>query len=161
MFRTAAVALLSLSLSSLPVFADDNDGAGSTGTASAESAAAGARVAGEVDWSMRPVHVGGTKRPAALAGLYVSLAGLQVYDAMSTARGLKQGAREANPLMQGAAKHAAMFWSIKAATTALPMLMAEKMWKRNKVGAVVMMAVANSVAVTVAANNARVLRAGR
>lgn len=161
MFRTAAVAFLSLSLSSLPVFADDHDDEGSIGTASAESVAAGARVAGDVDWSMKPVHVGGMKRPAALAGLYVSFAGLQVYDAMSTARGLKQGAREANPLMQGAVNHSALFFSIKAATTALPMFMAEKMWKRNKVGAVVMMAVANSVAVTVAANNARVLRAGR
>ena len=63
--------------------------------------------------------------------------------------------------MQGAANNSAVFWSIKAATTALPMVLAEKMWKRNKVGAVVMMAVANSVAVTVAANNARVLAAGR
>jgi len=161
MFRTAAVALLTVSLSSLPAFADDNDADGSIETVSVERVAAGAGVAGEVDWSMKPVSVGGMKRPAALAGLYVSLAGLQVYDAMSTARGLKQGAREANPLMQGAANHSALFWSIKAATTALPMVMAEKMWKRNKVGAVVMMAVANSVAVTVAANNARVLRAGR
>jgi hypothetical protein len=111
---------------------------------------------------MKPVDVGGgMKRPAALTGLYASLAGLQVFDVVSTARGMKQGAREANPLMQGAVSNSAMFWSIKAATTALPMIMAEKMWKRNKVGAIVMMTVANSVAATVAANNARVLRAAR
>jgi uncharacterized protein DUF5658 len=162
MFRTAAIAILTFSLSSLPTFAADNDAERSIGTASAEAAATGTLMAGDVDWSMKPVQVGGgMKRPAALAGLYVSLAGLQVYDAMSTARGMKQGAREANPLMQGAVNNSAMFWSIKAATTALPMVMAERMWKRNKVGAVVMMAVANSVAATVAANNARVLRAGR
>jgi len=119
-------------------------------------------MASDVDWSMKPVQVGGgMKRPAALAGLYASLAGLQVYDVMSTARGMKQGAREANPLMQGAVNNSAMFWSLKAATTALPMVMAEKMWKRNKVGAVAMMVAANSVAAIVAANNARVLSAGR
>src|SRR5262245_46938090 len=157
MVRAAAVAILSFSLSSVSVLAADNDAERSIETASAETAAVGTPMAGGVDWSMRPVHVDGMKRPAALAGLYASLAGLQVYDAVSTARGMKQGAREANPLMQGAVNNSAMFWSIKAATTALPILMAEKMWKRNKVGAVVMMAVANSVAATVAANNARVL----
>lgn len=158
MFRAAAVAILSLSLSSVSVFAADNDADRSDETASAATGATGAPLAGEVDWSMKPAHVGGgTKRPAALAGLYVSLAGLQVYDAMSTARGLKQGAREANPVMQQAAHNPAMFWTIKAAATAVPMMLAEKMWKRNKVGAVVMMAVANSVAATVVANNARVV----
>jgi hypothetical protein len=162
MFRIAAAAILSFGLSGITVFAADGDAERSIGTGSADTAAAGDVMAGGVDWSMKPVQVGGgMKRPAALAGLYVSLAGLQVYDAMSTARGLKQGAHEANPLMQGAVNNSAMFWSIKAATTALPMMMAEKMWKRNKVGAVVMMAVANSVAATVAANNARVLKAGR
>src|SRR4249920_2117531 len=160
MFRTAAVAVLSFSLSCLSVFADDNDKEISIETASAETVAAGASAAGDLDRSLKTVYVGGgIKRPAVLAGLYVSLAGLQAYDAMSTARGLKQGAGEVNPLMQGAASNSAVFWSIKAATTALPMVLAEKMWKRNKVGAVVMMAVANSVAVTVAANNARVLAA--
>jgi len=161
MFRTAAVAILSFSLSSISVFAADAADR-LIETASEETSGAGTPLAGEVDWSMKPAHVGdGMKRPAALGGLYASLAGLQVYDVMSTARGMKQGAREANPLMQGAVNNSAMFWSLKAATTALPIVMAEKMWKRNKVGAVVMMAVANSVAVTVAANNARVLRAGR
>lgn len=163
MFRTAAVAILSFSLSGLPAFAADNDAERAIDAASAaESAATGVAMAGDVDWSMKPVHIGGAaKRPGALAGLYASLAGLQVYDAMSTARGLKQGAREANPIMQGAVGSSAMFWSIKAATTALPMVMAEKMWKRNKVGAVAMMVAANSVAAIVASNNARVLRSGR
>jgi Domain of unknown function (DUF5658) len=163
MFRTAAVAVLSLSLSALPAFAADNDAERSVGAVSAtESATAGAAMAGGIDWSMPPVHIGGAaKRPGTLAGLYVSLAGLQVYDAMSTARGMKQGAREANPLMQGAVNNQAMFWGLKAATTALPMIMAEKMWKKNKVGAVAMMAVANSVAAIVAANNARVIKGGR
>lgn len=161
MFRIAAIAILSFSLSGLSAFAAD-DAERSIETASAETLGAGAPMAGGVDWSMKPLHVGGAmKRPTALAGLYASLAGLQVYDAMSTAKGMKQGAREANPLMQGAVHNSAMFWSVKAATTVLPMIMAEKMWKRNKVGAVVMMAVANSVAATVAANNARVLKAGR
>jgi hypothetical protein len=161
MLRIAAVAVLSFSLSSLPAFAADNDADRSSEASSAASAAT-VPMATEVDWSMKPVHLGGgVKRPAALPGLYASLAGLQVFDAVSTARGMKQGAREANPLMQGAVTNSAMFWSIKAATTALPMVMAEKMWKRNKVGAVAMMVAANSVAAIVAANNARVLRAGR
>jgi len=162
MFRIAAALIASISLSGVPALAADNDVERASATASAETVSTGGPMAGDVDWSMKPLHVGsGMKRPAVLAGLYASLAGLQVYDAASTARGLKQGAREGNPLMQGAAHNAAMFWSIKAATTALPMMLADRMWKRNKAGAIVMMALANSVAATVAVNNAHVLRSGR
>ena len=157
MFRTAAIAVLSLSLSGLPAFAADGD-AERRGAESSADAATGAALAGDVDWSLAPVRLGGAKaRPAVLPSLFVSLAGLHALDAYSTSRGLAKGAREANPLMQGAAKNSAMFWAIKAGTSVLPMLAAERMWKKNRVGAVVVMALANGVAVAVAANNAKVL----
>ena len=68
MFRTAAVAILSFSLSSISVFAAD--GADRLiETAAEETSGAGTPLAGEVDWSMKPAHVGdGMKRPAALGG---------------------------------------------------------------------------------------------
>lgn len=164
MVRMSAVAVLSLGLSALPAFADDGaDRVPEAAATTVASPAAGAVPAGEGLGSMKPIHLtaDAAKRPAALTGLYVGLAGLQVYDAVSTMRGLSLGAREANPIMQGAVHNSAMFWSIKAAATAVPMVLAEKMWKKNRVGAVVMMAVANSVAAVVASNNARVLRGGR
>lgn len=156
MFRIAAVTILGFSLSAVPALAAD--GADGRSADTAETLADDKTVVAGVDWSMSPVRLGSApKRPGALAGLYVSLAGLQVYDMVSTSRGLSLGAREANPIMRGAVNNGAMFWGIKAATTALPMVIAEKMWKKNRVGAVVMMVAANSVAAIVASNNARVL----
>lgn len=164
MFRTAA-AIMAFSLATLPAFAADNEpsdqGLPLSAAVAASAAAAPsvtASVDADIDWSMPPVRFGGsTTRPSALAGLYVSLAGLQAYDAYSTSRGLAAGAREANPLVRSAAGNSAMFWTLKAATTALPMMMAERMWKKNRVGAVVVMVLANSAAAAVAVNNARVV----
>jgi hypothetical protein len=158
MFRTAAVVALMISFSGLPAFAADGEAerGRASSTSAAEPAAADAAAAVEAR-RLQPVHFGPAARPGALAGLYVSLAGLQAFDAYTTSRGLAGGAREANPLMQGAVNNPAMFWTLKAATTAVPMIMAERMWKKNRVKAIVAMAVANGVAVAVAANNARVL----
>ena len=66
-----------------------------------------------------------------------------------------------NPLVRAArASQPALFWALKAATTVMPMMAAERMWKKNRVGAVVLMALSNGLAVAFAANNAKVL-AGR
>jgi hypothetical protein len=92
-------------------------------------------------------------RPAALPALYLGLAATQVFDVYSTQHGLARGAREANPLMRGGAA----FWTMKAVGSAVPIVLAERMWKRNKVGAIVTMVLANGVMAAVAANNARVL----
>jgi hypothetical protein len=87
----------------------------------------------------------------------VSLAALQAFDAYSTVRGLSRGAQEGNPLMQHVAGNTVGFLALKAATTAVPMILAERMWKHNKVGAIALMVAANGVAAVVGVNNAQAL----
>jgi len=158
MFRTAAIILLSVSLSGVSAFAADRNGADAAARSGATTTTgADAPLAGDVDWSLPPVQFGPAKRPAALPMLYASLAALQIYDAASTLRGVPNGARETNPLMRGVVGSPAKFFVLKAATTAVPMMIAERMWHRNRVGAIVVMALANGVLAAVAANNARVL----
>ncbi len=100
-------------------------------------------------------------RPAVLPTLYTSLAAMQLYDGYSTLYGQSRGAREANPTMRWMADSPARLWTVKAATTAASIAIAERMWKRNRVGAIVTMAAVNGVAATVAVHNASVLRLAR
>jgi hypothetical protein len=98
------------------------------------------------------------RRPAVLPMLYVSLAGLQVYDAYSTTRGLSQGARELNPVMRGIAGNSVALWTVKAATTASSIWVAERLWKRNRTAAIVTMVALNGVVASVATHNWATLR---
>ena len=98
------------------------------------------------------------RRPRALIPLYVSFASLQGLDAHSTTRALKRGAAEANPLMRGLAEHPAGLIAVKAAATTGVVLAGEKMWKRNRVAAIVFMAAANSAMAWVVQHNYRAVR---
>jgi hypothetical protein len=118
-------------------------------------------LAGDVDWSLPPVEIGGERRPSILPVLYVSLAALQGFDGYSTTAGLARGARETNPVMTSAAGNSAAFWAVKAASTAGSIWVAERLWKNNRVGAIVTMAVVNGVMASVAARNASVLKSLR
>jgi len=149
MVRVAAIVVLSVSLAGIPALAAEAD--------NGQPAAAGAAIPAGAAARLAPPRIGPTPRPAALPALYVSLAALQIFDGVSTARGLALGAREANPLMAGASDHPIAFWATKAAATAVPMVLAERMWKRHRAGAIIVMALANGVVAAVAANNARVL----
>jgi hypothetical protein len=137
---TAAAALILTLTAAMPAYADDT-----------------------IVITGRPVPVGtvreSTSRPGLLAALYASYAGLQAYDVYSTRQALSRGAREANPLMQGAAgSHAGMI-ALKASVTVGTMVAAERMWKNNnKAGAIAVLIASNSVAAIVAARNARTLR---
>src|SRR5262249_31951912 len=116
-------------------------------------------LAADVDWSLTPIELGSaTKRPAMIGALSVSLAALQIFDAYSTNKGISQGAREAHPMMQGVGGNKAAFWTMKAATTAVPMVLASRMWKKNKAGAIATLVIANGVSALVAAHNASVVR---
>jgi Domain of unknown function (DUF5658) len=97
-------------------------------------------------------------RPAVLPMLYVSLAGLQAYDAYSTTMGLSLGARELNPLMRGVAGNTTALWTVKTASTAASIWAAERLWRRNRTAAVLAMVAVNSVMATVAARNAATLQ---
>ena len=95
------------------------------------------------------------RRPAALPVLYASLAGLSALDVYSTSKALGNGAREANPLMAPAAGSAGVSFAIKAASAATSIYLAEKLWKKNRAGAVVTMIVVNVATAAVAARNFR------
>ena len=97
-------------------------------------------------------------RPAILPPLYVGLAALQAYDGYSTIRGVRQNKSEANPLVGGLAGRPALFWSIKAASTAATIYFADQLWRQHhRKQAIATMIVANGVMAAVAARNASVL----
>jgi Domain of unknown function (DUF5658) len=100
-------------------------------------------------------------RPMVLPTLYTSLAALQFYDGYSTLYGQSHGARETNPTMQWVAASSARVWTVKAATTAVSIAIVERMWKRNRLGAIVTMAAVNGLSAAVALHNASVLQQAR
>jgi hypothetical protein len=158
MFRTAVITTLgalAIGVFSQPAFAADGVERAEAASALTLSAPAvtAPRVQRPLSFTLMPAPA---KRPAALPALYAGLVAAQAFDAYSTQRGLASGAREANPLMQGGG-----LWTMKAVGTIVPIVIAERMWKTNKVGAIVTMAIANGVMAAVAANNARVLRQQR
>lgn len=115
-------------------------------------------LAGDVDWSLPPVLLGGPRRGAMLPALYVGLAGLNAFDAYSTVKGLSRGATEGNPLMQPAAGSSAAMWAIKGGVTAGSIAVAERLWRQNRRGAAItMMVVSNVIVATAAARNVQIL----
>ncbi|PYR93215.1 MAG: hypothetical protein DMF84_09465 [Acidobacteria bacterium] len=95
-------------------------------------------------------------RPAALVPLYAGFATLQALDYASTMRALANGAgAEANPMMRSIVKNPPAFIALKAAATAGVIVVGEKMWKKNRVGAVLFVAGANAaMAIAVGRNYA-------
>lgn len=104
--------------------------------------------------------VGGPRpqRPAALVPLYISFGVLQGLDVHSTVRALENGAVEANPLMKGLANSAGGMAAVKAAAGAGVIFASERMWKHNKVAAVLFMTATNSATAWVVHHNHRVAR---
>ncbi len=101
-------------------------------------------------------------RPAFLPPLYLSLAGLQVYDGYATLHGVNTGGREANALLGGLTSKPAAFWAVKAGSTTLTIVLAERLWRTHHRGeAIATMVVANGVMTLVAARNASILHASR
>lgn len=94
-------------------------------------------------------------RPAPLMPLYVSFASLQAIDYASTSAALANGHVELNPMMRPIVGQPAAFAAVKVAGTAGVIWLGEKLWKRNRVASVVMMAALNGTMVSVAARNYR------
>jgi hypothetical protein len=116
-------------------------------------------LAGDTDWSLPSVHLGGPRRGALLPTLYVSYAALNAFDAYSTSNGLQRGAVEGNLLMRGVAGQTATMWATKAGVTAGAIAVAERLWRADrKKAAIVTMVVANGMMAMVASKNASVLR---
>jgi hypothetical protein len=94
-------------------------------------------------------------RPAALPLMYATLGAMQAFDVYSTRRALGGGAREANPLMQPAAGGSGTMLAVKVLSTAGTIYFAERMWKKNRKGAILLMAVINGATGAIAMRNMR------
>lgn len=156
MTRSAVLAVLAIALSSAPAFAQRPllDGATLTGLDGpiAEPVAAEATDLPIV----YNVVVRAESRPSPLLSLYVAQGALQGLDVLTTFRALDAGHREANPLLKNA--NMATMIGAKVAVSSLTVFAAEKLWKRNRRAAVVLMVASNIIMSAVVANNARVLR---
>ena len=92
-----------------------------------------------------------------LLPLYVSFAALQILDIHSTMLALdRDGVRETNPLIAGLARKPAAFFALKAASTAGIVYLTEKIRKRHRTSAILLMTAFNSFYAVVVANNYRV-----
>ena len=156
-FRSAlAISLTVVLAASSTAFASDADrtGSGSAGTAATPIATAVANVAAS---ESAPIVLSkfsqGPSRPPVLTTLYGTYATLQVLDLVSTRKALATGAREQNPLM-GSGRTGQMI-AMKAATGAMSIFFAERAWKKNKVGGIVLMAVINGASAAIVAHNMR------
>lgn len=96
------------------------------------------------------------RRPVALAALYGTYGTLQALDVVSTRRAIATGAQERNPLMKNG--NMAAMVAVKAAAGASTIYFAERMWKKNRVGAVIVMAALNGATAAVVAHNQRNVR---
>jgi hypothetical protein len=96
------------------------------------------------------------KRPTPLPALYGTFATLQVLDVMSTRKALAAGGHEANPLMRKG--NMGTMIALKVASATATVYLTERLWKRNRVAAVVVMAAVNGAGLAVVAHNNRVAR---
>jgi hypothetical protein len=154
--RCLFVAVLMVVMTATTTFAADQEVALLSPLVTAAAFAPSGAEAAEIHREARPIQRG---RPMLLPALYGTAALLQGYDVYSTLAVLKRGGVEVNPVMKGLTKSPTALIGLKAGVTALSIVAAERMWKRhNRAGAVLTMAVSNSLMAMVATNNARVLR---
>ena len=106
-------------------------------------------LAPQVDDAPEPV------RPAALPALYASLGAMQIWDVYSTRAALKAGAREVNAAAAPFAQSTGSMLGLKAAATAGTIFFAERLWKKHKTTAIVMMVAINGATAAVAMRNTR------
>jgi hypothetical protein len=88
-------------------------------------------------------------QPALYGGLIV----LQGLDVHSTLRAIDAGHYEQNPLMRWTVSHPAAFISMKAASSAVTIYVAEKIRKRHPKGAMLFMAAVNSAYALIVVHN--------
>lgn len=95
------------------------------------------------------------KRPTILPVLYATLGATQAWDVYSTRSALTSGAREANPATAAFSSNTGTLMGMKVATTAGTILFAERMWKKNKVAAILMLTAINGATAVVSMHNMR------
>ena len=163
MVRTTVAALtLTVFTMAAPVFAADREANATIDESVASVVASSTATAGATDWSMAPVTFGQPSRGGVLPALYVSLAGLNAFDAYTTSKGLSRGASESNAVMKAVAGNQAGLWAVKGGVTASSIFIAERLWRgHHKPQAVAVMIITNGMMAAVSARNASVLRQQR
>jgi hypothetical protein len=96
------------------------------------------------------------RRPAVLPWLYGSYATFQALDIWTTTRAVAAGARETNVAVASFASNRLAMTSMKVATTTATLYFIERLWRRNRTGAIVVTAALNGVTAFVALHNSRV-----
>jgi Domain of unknown function (DUF5658) len=94
-------------------------------------------------------------RPAILPVLYASLGAMQAWDFYSTSAALKAGAHEANPIAAAYAGNTGSMLALKVTSTVSTIFFAERMWKKSRVGAIVLMTAINGATAAVSMHNMR------
>jgi hypothetical protein len=160
MVRTAAAVLTLTLLAPLsPAHAADRDGAPTINDAVIKAAS---DAAADTDSTLPPVTFGHQSRGGLLPGLYVSLAGLNAFDAYTTSKGLSRGAAESNPMMRALAGNQTTLWVVKGGVTAGSIFIAERLWKKHQKGrAIAVMLATNGMMAAVSVRNASILRQQR
>ena len=102
-----------------------------------------------------PTNTVELRRPRALPPLYVSFVTLQALDVHSTMTAVRVGRSEGNPAMEGLVRQPAAFMAAKIAATAATFYISERLWRRHRVGAVVLMLAVNGAYGVIVANNYR------
>jgi hypothetical protein len=95
------------------------------------------------------------RRPASLVPLYVTFAALQVLDTNSTRHALARGYAESNPLLRPVAGSGAAMMLVKTGATAATVVAVERLWRRNRLAAVLTMIGINAGYAVVVAHNYR------
>ena len=97
------------------------------------------------------------KRPKMLMPLYAMHLSLHGLDVHSTLQARERGHREANPLLRNVTS--GQMIGAKLASSAASVWIAERLWKKNRPAAIVLMAAVNVGLAAVVANNYRIARA--
>jgi hypothetical protein len=95
------------------------------------------------------------RRPGALPAMYAALGVLNALDVYATRRAMDAGARESNSLMKKAAGSSGTMMAVKALSTAGTIYFTERAWKKNRKGAVIMMALVNGTMAAITMRNLR------
>jgi hypothetical protein len=96
------------------------------------------------------------KRPKMLIPLYALQLSLHGLDVHSSLQALERGHREANPLLRNATS--GQMIGAKLASSAASVWVAERLWKKNRPAAMILMAAVNVGLAAVVANNYRIAR---
>ena len=99
-----------------------------------------------------------TERPKALVPLYASFGALQVFDMRSTWSALDSGSVEANPLLKGVVGNRLGLIAVKGAGAAAVVAVSERLYKKNRAAAVILMVVSNSAMACVVEHNYNAVR---